>query len=108
MNKRKYIEDLLIAVIISIIFLFIDYKISIGVLVGYLFACLNFKLIEYRYNHLETYNVWFIIGTIIGIGILALPLLLSVLYPSFMSWIGVFIGLMIIRTRIIIEAILNK
>lgn len=108
MNKKKFIEDLLIAIVISLIFLFIDYKISIGVLVGYGFSYLNYKLIEYRYNHLESYNASFFLGTLVCILVLAIPLIISFLIPSVLNWIGVMIGLLIIRTRLIIEAFVKK
>ena len=108
MNKRKYLENSLIVLILSIILLFLDYKISIGVVVGYLFSILNYKFIEYRYNNLETYSPLFFVGSFVSIMILAIPLVLSFIYPNFMSYIGVVIGLMILRTRLIIEAFISK
>lgn len=108
MNKKKFIEDFVIAIILSIIFLFVDYKISVGVIVGYMFAYLNYKLIEYRYKDLTRYTPGFMIGSILCILVLALPLLMSFIYPNLMSWIGVVMGLMIIRTRLILEAFIKK
>ena len=108
MNKRKYLENSLIVLVLSIILLFLDYKISIGVVVGYLFSILNYKFIEYRYNNLETYSPLFFVGSFVSIMILAIPLVLSFIYPNFMSYIGVVIGLMILRTRFIVEAFISK
>ena len=108
MNKRKYLEDSLIVLVLSIILLFADYKLSIGIVFGFLFSILNFKIIEYRYNHLETYGPLFFIGSLVSIMVLAIPLVLSFIYPSFMNYIGVVIGLMILRIRLIIEAFISK
>ena len=108
MNKKEFLLDLLIAVILGVIFLFIDSKISLGIIVGYLFSILNFKLIELRYNGLETYNILAVLGSIFSIAVLAIPLVISFLIPNIMSYIGVFIGLMILRTRLIIEAFVKK
>lgn len=108
MNKKKFIEDFIIAIVLSIIFLFVDLKISVGIIIGYGFSYLNYKLIEYRYKDLNKYTPGFMIGSIICILVLALPLLASFIYPKLLSWIGVMIGLMIIRTRLIIEAFIKK
>jgi len=108
MDKKKYFEDFCVSLIIGIVFLFIDFRVSSGVIIGYFFSIINYKMIEYRYNHLESVDAFTYISIFLSIGMLALPILISVLLPNLLSWIGVTIGLMINRTRLIIEAFLKK
>jgi len=107
-NRKKFFEDFLVSLIIGIIFLFIDNKISIGILVGYGFSIINYKMIEYRYYHLEKVTIFTYIGIFLSIGVLVLPLMISFIFPGLFSWIGVAIGLFINRTRLIIEGFLKK
>lgn len=101
-------QDLLVAVGVSIIFLFINFRFSIGIMAGYLFSILNYKIIEYRYNNVEIVSFLIVFGALISTFVLVVPLIVSFLIPNIMNYIGVIIGLMINRTRIIIEAFLNK
>ena len=93
---KKYIEELILGIII-LLFVIVDYKIALGILIGFLFALINKKLLTYRINHLmESKKVSLLarFGGFISILLLSIPLLLSFLYPNILSWIGAFIGLL--------------
>ena len=108
MNKKMFVEDFCGALILGLIFLFIDYKIAIGIVVGNIFSFLNYKTIEYRFNNLESVNIFTYLGTFLSIAVLILPLIVSFLIPNIMSWIGVTIGLLINKIRLYIGAFINK
>lgn len=103
-----FIEDFCIALFLAVAFLFINFRISIGIIVGYAFSYLNYKTIEYRYNNLEVVNIFTYLGSLLSVGVLILPLVISFLIPTVLNWIGVVIGLLINKIRLIIGAFLNK
>ena len=67
----------------------------------------SYRLI-YRYKNIDTYNVLAILGSLICIALLGIPLLISFLLPNIFSYIGVVIGLLIIKVKLIIEAFIKK
>lgn len=108
MSKRGFFSELVLSLLIAAIFLLIDYKISLGVLLGFTFSFLNYRLIEYRYNRLEKYNSWVILGALFSTSLLAVPLVISFLLPSIFNYIGVVVGLLVIKVKLIIEAVIKK
>ena len=108
MSKKPFKIEFLIALLLSIVFILIDKRISLGILLGFLFSFLNYRLIEYRYKNIDTYNVLAILGSLICIALLGIPLLISFLLPNIFSYIGVVIGLLIIKVKLIIEAFIKK
>ena len=108
MGKKPLKVEFLIALLLSILFIFMDKKISLGILLGFLFSFLNYRLIEYRYTNLDTYNVLAVLGSLICITLLGIPLLISFLLPNVFNYVGVMIGLLIIKVKLIIEAFIQK
>lgn len=108
MSKKPFKIEFLIALLLSIVFILIDKRISLGILLGFLFSFLNYRLIEYRYKNIDTYNVLAILGSLICIALLGIPLLISFLLPNIFNYIGVVIGLLIIKVKLIIEAFIKK
>lgn len=108
MSKRGFFSELVLSLLIAAILLLIDYKISLGVLLGFTFSFLNYRLIEYRYNHLEHYNSWVILGALFSTSLLAVPLVISFLLPNIFNYIGVVVGLLVIKVKLIIEAVIKK
>lgn len=94
MLKKYFRYALLITLIL--VFLFIDRKISLGILLGYLFFYLNQRFLRFRIdNLLKASKVSFLtyLASIIGFILLIIPIFISFIYPNIFSWIGVFIGL---------------
>ena len=88
--------------------LFIDFRLTLGVLLGYGGSFLNIKIIEHRYKHLEDVNVFTYLGIYISISALVIPILIGVLLPRYFSWLGVLIGLLLNKVSLIIDAVRNK
>ena len=108
MDKKIFISSFVVALGFIIIFLFIDFKISIGVLFGYAFSLLNYKAIEYRYTDIEKKKDYFALLKALSISLLVIPLLISFLLPNIISFIGTAIGLFIIKIIIIVNAFIKK
>ena len=108
MRQKKFISEAIISLVLTLLFLFLDYKISLGIVLGFIFSILNYRLIEYRYQNLDSYNIWVVIGSLICILLLGIPLLISFLLSNIFSYIGVMIGLLIIKVKLIIEAFVKK
>ena len=108
MNRKAFLNEFLIVLLITLVFMFINYKISFGIILGFIFSILNYRYIEYRYKNLDTYDFSFILKTFLSISLLLLPLLISFLFPDILSYVGVMIGLLVIKIGIIIEAIIKK
>lgn len=108
MNKKMFISSFVVALGLIIIFLFIDFKISIGMLLGYGFSLLNYKAIEYRYTDIEKKKRYFVLLKILSTSLLVIPLLISFLIPNYINFIGTAIGLLIIKLIIIANAFIKK
>lgn len=103
-----FISSFVVALGLIIIFLFIDFKISIGILLGFGFSLLNFKVIEYRYTDIEKKKKYFILLKILSSFLLVLPLLISFLIPNYINFIGTAVGLLIIKLVIVTNAFIKK
>ena len=108
MNKKMFIISFIVVLGLVTIFLFIDFKISIGILFGYGFSLLNYKAIEFRYTDIEKKKRYFILLKILSTSLLVLPLLISFLFPNVFNFIGTAIGLIIIKIIIIVNACIKK
>ena len=108
MNKKMFISSFVVALGLIIIFLFVDFKISIGILLGYGFSLLNYKTIEYRYTDIEKKKNYFILLKILSLSLLVIPLLISFLIPTYINFIGTAIGLIIIKLVIVADAFIKK
>ena len=108
MNKRDLIQDFFAVLILGLLFLFIDFRLSVGLICGFAFAYLNYKLIEHRYNNLDKVSVFTYLGIFLSTFVLMVPLIISFLLPQLLSWAGVLIGLLVIKAGIIIRASLKK
>ena len=108
MSKRVFLGASIAVIGISLIFLFIDHRVSVGLLFGFLCSVLNYKLIEFRYKRMMKYSKWIYLGIFAGVLILVIPLFVSILFPDVMNWIGAFIGLMSIKIGLYLEAFIGK
>lgn len=108
MRQKRFVSEAIIVLVLALLLLFLDYKISLGVILGFIFSVLNYRLIEYRYMNMDAYNALSILGSLICILLLGIPLLISFLLPNIFSYIGVMIGLLVIKVKLIIEAFVKK
>lgn len=105
MSKKNFLYVYLLVLLLTIIFLFIDFKISLGIIVGHLFSLINYYLIILRYRDLSKVSAFTIISIIFSTLVLVIPIMLAFLLPDIISWIGVIIGLLVLKMSIIITNI---
>ncbi len=106
---KKYIREILI-LFLSLLFLFIDHRLTLGVLLGYPFSVIHLWLINKRYRSLDAERPSsFIVfgGSYLGIFLLVIPLVIAVLLPQYFNFIGVLIALMMNRIVMIVEAVIS-
>ena len=108
MNRRDLVLDFFVVVALGFVFLFIDHRISAGIVTGFIFALINYKLIERRYQNLDKVSISTYLGIFLSTFVLIIPLFISVLFPAYLNWIGVLIGLLTIKASIIVKAVLEK
>ena len=89
-------RELFLVAILAIIGLIINYRIGLGILLGYAFSVLHYQFLKYRVNSIlnqREVSIFAYIGSILGIGLLALPIWISFLCPQLFHWAGVLVGL---------------
>ena len=108
MNKKMLMIDMLIAIGAALIFLFIDFRFSTGILFGFFCSWVNYKMIEHRYRDLGEKSRLIFIRIMLSTTVLYVPLLLSFLFPQYMNWVAALAGLLLIKTGIVIDAYIRK
>lgn len=111
MPKKVIIYAGIAIVISAIIFYFINYTVSVGLVVGYLFSLVYLGILTLSIKLLgsEQPN-----GLLVGLGaflrmlVLALPLLLAGLFPQRMNIFGVFFGLIMFKFSLYLSVLINK
>ena len=102
MSKKVYLISGILVAIISVIFLFFDWKISTGTILGFLFSMGNLEIITRSYSKLgEVVPKDFVLWQFVRFLLLVVPLLLSFLLPNVFHYIGVVIGLTVYRLAMI-------
>ena len=84
-------------IVVGAIALLFDFRITLGLLLGFAFSLLHQRFLEYRTDRIlssASVGVLAYIGGVLSLLLLALPLLLSFFLPGVFHWGGVFVGLM--------------
>ena len=103
------LRSMLILIIMGIVLL-LDYRISLGILLGLLFTFFHQKFLEFRVDALiraSEVSVLTYLGPLLGIVLLSLPILLCFLLPQVFHWSGVLIGLLYSKMFMYIEAFIG-
>lgn len=97
-------------IVIIAIFAIIDWRIAVGIIIGYPFSLLHSWLLKIRFSNITTAKprVVVYLGTIVSMLIFACPMLISMLMPQFVHFFGVFIGLIYHKYFLYVQAIRNK
>ena len=93
--------------IFGIIFLFFDFRVTLGVLLGYAFSLLHQRFLEYRMDAVlknREVTSWTYFGNILSLLLLAVPLLIPFLLPQVFHWAGALIGLLYRKYYLYISA----
>ena len=100
------------ALILTIVTMFIDRRISAGIVLGHLFSMLHLFLLTktadaiFDQKHINFFA--FSLSTLIRYAIIALPLVISFLYPSYFNIFASVLGFTIYKFVIVAFAIINK
>jgi hypothetical protein len=115
LEKRTISRAVIIAIILSGICLLLGFtKVFFGILVGTLGSILNFKLLarsiarfDVKTNRLNT-SFYFFLNYLIRYGIMGFILWISLQYKGVHFFIGVILGLLMIRAGIFYNAFIIK
>ena len=106
---KKNLREILFG-IIFVIFLFFDFRISLGMLLGALFSFLQMKLITVRTDGiLRRRKAGFLVflSSFLSVAAMAIPLAITFLLPEVFSWIGTFIGMIFGKMFLYISAFIG-
>ena len=113
MKLKIYYLTTIIAIILSIIAFFFDYRISIGILAATLASMLNLFLLSanmkavMNQKDMASYPL-LIAGNILRYGILALVIYIAIKNPQYFNIYGITIGLILFLVSLVIDALSRK
>ena len=112
MSKKIYELTALIALVLSGILAFFDFKISLGILVASLFSMANLYLLSYSMKNMlkgEKKNAGrMMLVSMARFLLLAVVMFLAMRFPDQISIIGVAIGLTLFMIALVIDAVKRK
>ena len=112
MSKKIYELTAVIALVLSGILAFFDFKISLGILVASLFSMANLYLLSYSMKNMlkgEKKNAGrMMLVSMARFLLLAVVMFLAMRFPDQISIIGVAIGLTLFMIALVIDAVKRK
>lgn len=96
MNRVSFKECWLL-ILAFLVFLIVDFRVSLGIALGFFCSNIHFKLIEKQFRAIcrgETGGVFLYGSYALRLAILASPIILSCLFPDYLHWTGVVGGLL--------------
>ncbi|MBQ1307772.1 MAG: ATP synthase subunit I [Erysipelotrichaceae bacterium] len=112
MNKKIYELTVLIALVLSGILAFFDFKISLGILVASLFSMANLYLLSFSMKNMlkgEKKNPGIMmLVSMARFLLLAVVMFLAMRFPDRISIIGVAVGLTLFMIALLIDAFKKK
>ena len=85
-----------ILLIITSLFILIDFRIATAMMMAYVFNILYQRLLVYKVDYIiksSDVNSFVYFSSILSLLILALPMLISLLFPNIFHWFGVLLAL---------------
>lgn len=108
MNKDQLLRNSAVAIVVSVVFLFFDKKISTGILLGFLFACLYWKMLADNIDQVIDGGRSTKAAQAGRMVVLAAPMLIACLFPEKFNVFGSFFGLMIPKLTLYILSFFRK
>ncbi len=111
MPKKVIIYAGITIAVLSLAFYFVNWTISTGLIVGYLFSLIYIGVLTLSVKLITSENpggLLIVIGSLIRMVILALPLLYAGLMPQYLSIYGVFAGLLMFKLWMYLTMLFNK
>lgn len=116
MDNRTQKMELLIILAIALGAVLINWRIAIGIAVGFVFSRFHMFMLSLRMNSIidssldkgsaNAFLIFF--GGIIDTVILLIPFVLAYLFPMFIHWIGLAIGLLYDKMFLYISSLTKK
>ena len=106
----KIIRKEYILLVIILIAMLINYRIALGIILGYIFYLIYQYLLEKRVDYIlkaKEVNFLSYISNILSLVILALPFLISLLFPKVFHWSGALIGMMFVKIYMYINSFIG-
>lgn len=111
MDKRVIIYAGITIALLSFVSYFINWTISTGLIVGYLFSLLYLAVLTLAVKMMsfeKPNNLFIVTSSLIRMVILAFPLLLGGLYPECLNIYGVFVGLLMFKIWLYLTMLIHK
>ena len=112
MNLRIYWMTAVIALVLSGVAAFIDYRVSLGILAAACFSMFNLYLLSLSMKSVlkqENANTGMLMGTnMLRFALLAVLIYIAIKNPQIFSLIGVTIGMVLFLIALVIDAFRNK
>lgn len=99
MNKNIYLYSGILAVIVSLICAYFNWRISTGIIIGVLCSFVYFYTLNesFKINEDGSVSKGGLLGFFIRIVLIAFPLLVACLFPNIFNIFGAFGGVMLFR-----------
>lgn len=112
-NDRMYLKLVVkIAIVLTVIGLLIDYRISVGMILGTVASFINYGLLNLQLTGIvlerQMNVISFTFGYLIRFACLFVPLLLGVIYPEYCNVWAVFVALLLFKIVMYFEGIRKK
>lgn len=110
MNKEIYLYSGILTVIASVICAYFNWTIATGIIIGALSSFIYFYILNLNFKINDDGNIskGGVLGYFIRIIVLALPLLVSCLFPKYFNIFGAFGGIMLFRIVMIVMFFIKK
>jgi len=112
MNLRIYWMTAVIALVLSGVAAFIDYRISFGILAATCFSLFNLYLLSLSMKSVmkqENANTGILMGVnMIRFGLLAVLIYIAIRNPQIFNLVGVVIGMILFMIALVIDALRRK
>ncbi len=111
MDKKIRLLSIVITIVLSIIFAFINKAISAGMILGCIASMLYVQLLTIDMNktiNQQQDSIKKIISKLFRLSIIIVSMLIAMIIPEKVNVFGVFFGLMIIKISLLISAISRK
>lgn len=106
MRRRRYGVGIIVGVVAVACAPF-WYQFSTGLVLGYVCSMLHLRLLSYRVDLIlkqKRVGVLGYLGLLLGLALLACPLYAAFAFPEYLSWIGVFVGLIVRKVVLYVQA----
>ncbi|MEA5026821.1 MAG: ATP synthase subunit I [Erysipelotrichaceae bacterium] len=112
MNKKELIVSAVISLISALGMLFVDFRISTGIVLGFSFSILHLFLLARSVDGILTGKkgnfLFVLISSLFRYAVIALPLIIALLYSDYFNVFGAVAGFLVYKLVLVMFAVINK